>query len=282
MQELPGLEDDGLVTPTVGDWAEDKYRLFWCYAELFATSMKDQWQHRVYVDFFAGPGRARIRGTNRTIPAPPLLALDLKYPFTRYIFSEYQAAKLDALKQRVAKAAPAADAHFVLGDTNANIAQIIKHIPQPSKGSRVLTFCFADPYRLADLKFSTIAALAAARYTDFLVLVPSGMDANRNRMRYLSAKSEMLDTFLGNMSWRDRWPAARRSGQRFSEFVVDEFGRAMSEAGYKYDGISSAHPMISTVRKLPIYHLLMLSNHPLGGDFWEICRSSASRQRKLF
>lgn len=278
MRELPTLEDDGLITPIVGDWAEDKYRLVRCYAELFATAMKDRWPHRVYLDLFAGPGRARIRGKKRIIPAPPLLALDLKYPFTRYVFSEYSPDKLDALKRRVAQASPHADARFVLGDTNSNISEIIQHLPP---GGGVLTFCFADPYRLADLRFSTIVALAKSR-TDFLVLIPSGMDASRNKKVYLQSTSVWLDSFLGNSSWRSRWPAAERRGQRFSDFVVDEFGRAMAELGYQYEGISSAHLMTSTARKLPIYHLLMLSKHPLGNDFWAKCRASAKQQRNLF
>jgi three-Cys-motif partner protein len=282
MRDLPALAPDNLLTPVVGDWAEEKYRLFACYAELFTTSMKGKWQHLVYVDLFAGPGRARIRGTKRIIQAPPLLALNLKYPFTRYIFSDWSAEKIDALRERVESDAPEADTHFICGDTNANVDEIIKLIPAPSRGNKVLTFCFADPYRLADLHFSTIKRLANARYADFLVLVPSGMDASRNRLAYLKAKSNRLDSFLGNSDWRNRWPDAMKRGQRFTEFVVDEFGRAMAGLGYRYEGIGSAHLMSSTARHLPIYHLLMLSTHPLGSDFWEKCRASSSPQRALF
>lgn len=279
MRELPSLADDGLTTPIVGDWTEEKYRLIWCYADIFATSMKAKWQHRIYLDLFAGPGRARIRGTTRIVPAPPLLALNLKYPFTRYIFSEYDSDKLSALRQRAAAVAPNADVQFVSGDTNANVDRILELIPA---SGNVLTFCFADPYRLADLKFSTIEALARLRNIDFLFLIPSGMDANRNRMRYLKAKSEILDSFVGNNTWRDHWPAAKQRNQKFEEFVVDEFGREMAARGYAYGGVGSAHPMISTRRKLLIYHLLMLSRHPLGANFWEKCRASSTSQKRLF
>lgn len=108
------------------------------------------------------------------------------------------------------------------------------------------------------------------------------MDASRNRAVYLQAKSKILDSFLGTSVWRDRWRAAQSGTQRFADFVIDEFGRAMAGLGYKYEGISSAHLISSTKRHLPIYHLLMLSKHPLGADFWEKCRASSSRQGKLF
>jgi hypothetical protein len=36
-QHLPILEDDGLITPDVGLWAEKKYRLVQNYASMFAA-----------------------------------------------------------------------------------------------------------------------------------------------------------------------------------------------------------------------------------------------------
>ncbi len=46
------LEDDGLMTPEVGDYAEEKYRLIGLYAELFAKAMKGKWDSRVYIDLY--------------------------------------------------------------------------------------------------------------------------------------------------------------------------------------------------------------------------------------
>jgi hypothetical protein len=83
---LPALDDDGLETPEVGSWGEDKYRLVRNYAQLFAQSMRGKWECLVYVDLFAGSGRARIRGTSRIVPASPLVVLDNPARFSRYIF----------------------------------------------------------------------------------------------------------------------------------------------------------------------------------------------------
>jgi three-Cys-motif partner protein len=275
------LIDDGLVTPVVGDWAEEKYRLVSCYAEIFATSMKEQWQERVYIDLFAGAGRVRIRGTRRIIAAVPPRVLGLRWPFTRYVFCELDAEKITALEARVAHSTSSA-INFVSGDSNSNAQTIASLIPTATKAGRVLSLCFADPYRLADLSFDTVRLIAQNRRVDFLVLVPSGMDATRNRSLYLAANRQSLDRFLGRPDWRDEWPKAEKKGQRFADFVVDQFGHSMRQIGYRYDGLQNAHLVTSTARRLPIYHLLMLSKHPLGGDFWDKCRKATQPQRKLF
>ena len=85
---LPTLPDDDLRNLDVGSWAERKYRLVGIYATLFSTSMKSKWDHRVYIDLFAGPGRSRIRETNRIIPASPTIALSVQHTFNRYILCD--------------------------------------------------------------------------------------------------------------------------------------------------------------------------------------------------
>jgi hypothetical protein len=75
VKELPDLEDDGLLAPSVGRWGEQKYLHVTNYASVFATSMKAKWDCRIYVDLFAGAGRSRIDGTDRIVEGSPLLAL---------------------------------------------------------------------------------------------------------------------------------------------------------------------------------------------------------------
>ena len=53
------LDEDGLITPNVGIWNEKKYKLVQYYAGIFATSMKNKWDCRTYIDLFAGAGRSK-------------------------------------------------------------------------------------------------------------------------------------------------------------------------------------------------------------------------------
>ena len=92
------VDDDGLMTPEVGGWAETKYRLLALYDELFSTGMKNKWDQRVYVDLYAGGGYSRIQGTSRFLKGSPIIALTVNHPFDKYIFCE---GREDLLAARV-------------------------------------------------------------------------------------------------------------------------------------------------------------------------------------
>ncbi len=77
------LEDDGLHTPEVGSWSDVKYRLISNYAEMFSTSMRKKWDKRVYIDLFAGAGRAAIKDTGEIVETSSLLAMGVTHPFDR-------------------------------------------------------------------------------------------------------------------------------------------------------------------------------------------------------
>ena len=206
------LTDDGLFTPDVGSWGEQKYSLVQNYAQMFTASMKGKWNCRVYIDLFAGSGRARIRDSGRIVNASPLLALDIKSRFDKYIFCEENSIKIGALKERVSKAYPDVDPMFIHGDANKVVDQVLQEIPQHRPDFRVLSFCFADPYKLDNLKFETIRALAK-KYMDFLILIPTGMDAHRNISYYIRPENRKVDAFLGTSSWRDDWHTAELKGR---------------------------------------------------------------------
>jgi three-Cys-motif partner protein len=163
----------------------------------------------------------------------------------------------------------------VVGDSNETIDQVIAHIPRYSSTNRVLTFCFVDPYRVANLKFRTIERLAANRAIDFLVLIPTGMDATRNERQ----QNQLLDEFLGNANWRtDR---AAQPTRQFANFVIEEFAHSMEGLDYRWDGLTSTR-VIRNSRNAPIYHLAFFSKHPRGSDFWKKCQKSTTAQGSIF
>jgi hypothetical protein len=86
MIRADSVPDDGLPTSEVGPWSLQKYRLLDLYNTLFSTGMKHHWDLRVYIDLFSGPGRARVRKTERVVESSPIIALRVPDPFDRYIF----------------------------------------------------------------------------------------------------------------------------------------------------------------------------------------------------
>jgi three-Cys-motif partner protein len=136
------LSDDGLPTPEVGSWVEEKYRLVNLYNRLFSTGMKRKWDLRVYIDLYAGAGRSKIRGTDHILEASPLLALGVPDKFDKYIFCEKNPALIKALQHRVTNQYPETAVSYVQGDCNKKVEEIIREIPahSPQKGL-VLLFC---------------------------------------------------------------------------------------------------------------------------------------------
>lgn len=276
LERLPDLEDDGLITPEVGAWAEFKYRLVSNYATMFASAMKGKWGARVYIDLFAGAGRSKIENSRQIVPASPMLALALPNPFDKYIFCDNEDEKLQALAVRVQRDYPNAAVSYIK-DANDQVNSIIDAIPQHSSTRRVLSFCFADPYKLKNLKFITIKRLSD-KYIDFLILLPTWMDAHRNLVYYIETSSTVIEDFTGANEWRQEWKTAESRGQEFGLFVADLFGRQMKAMKYIYNGLSDMMLVKSTDKNLPLYHLAFFSRHKKGADFWQEAKKYSTDQ----
>jgi three-Cys-motif partner protein len=280
LEKLPILKDDGLATPEVGLWAEYKYRLVWNYAKMFAASMKVKWDSRVYIDLYAGAGRSRIENTKTIVPASPLLAMNILSKFDKYIFCENDKERMQALKARVKRDYPDSDVSFIETDVNKKVEEVISNIPKHYKEFKVLTFCFVDPFNLKNLKFQTIRKLAE-KYIDFLILIPSGMDANRNISHYIDESNTAVEDFTGASQWRDEWRLEEAKGENFGFFFADLFGRQMRTLTYFYEGLTDMAHVRSTEKNLLLYHLAFFSRNELGRKFWKEARKYSDDQLDL-
>ena len=275
--ELPTLTDDGLVTEEIGNWGQEKYRLLSLYAQMFAASMKNKWDCRVYLDLFAGSGRSKIKGTNKVVAGSPLVALGVNPTFDKYVFCEKDPDKLLALKKRVSRDYPNANVDFQPGDANAVIAQILQKIPQYRKDFKVLSFCFVDPYNLKDLAFDTIDRLSKL-FVDFLVLIATDMDAVRNVSKYELPQSNVVERFLGVPHWRAEWRVAKARREGFSSYLMKRFSDQMEARRYIRAPIEETKLVRSTEKNLPLYRLALFSRHQRGKSFWEQAKSYSDNQ----
>jgi three-Cys-motif partner protein len=265
------LRDEDGELPEVGAWAEKKYELLRHYLVLFSTGMRKKWRTRVYVDLFTGAGKAVVKGTTRIVPTSALIALEVPHPFDRYVLCEQHRKKSDALRARAEKVRGSLDVRFVRGDCNDEIEAILAELP-PRGAHDALAVCFADPFALSDLKFQTLRRLAQGRRIDFLVLIPSHMDATRNEALLTRADEKILDEFLGGTEWRARWTArsSEPAAPSFGAFIVSEFSLSMQSLGYlRFDPKDAA---LVDARNVKLYHLALFSKNPRGGDFWKKAR----------
>jgi three-Cys-motif partner protein len=268
IERLKPLNDDGLPTPEIGSWGEEKYRHVQLSASLFIKSMRRKWDALVYLDLFAGAGRSQIRGTGRIVSASPLLVLGMPEAFDKYVFCEGDKNFAEALETRCRRDFPNRKVVIIPGDANASTENIIAEMPRPGRSQKVLGFCFLDPFQMQNLQFLTIKTLSQ-RFMDFLVLIPSSMDANRNEQNYIQPRNKTLEKFVGNADWRSRWGKEKGTGKSFENFVVEEFGRSMHRLRYIDPGLKEALLIRSDEKNLPLYRLALYSKHKLGPKFWK-------------
>jgi three-Cys-motif partner protein len=261
------VSDDGLISPDVGAWTEEKHRLVSLYSTLFSSGMKDKWDKRVYLELYAGAGYSRIRGSSRIIAGSPLLALKVNDPFDKYVFCEENPDKLDALEVRARRVAPDAKVAYIRGDCNERTKEILEQIPQGSTNDTVLSLCFADPFDIS-LKFDTFRALSA-RYIDFSVLLAVYSDANRAYKRYIMEDAPKVDEFLGSKTWRERWRIAEQNAVSFPKFLALEFAASMERLGYLPTPIHKMKRVRSDEKNLPLYYIALFSRRELAHRFWD-------------
>jgi three-Cys-motif partner protein len=271
------VEDDGLVCPIVRRWAEEKYRLLFLYDELFASGMKYKWDRRVYIDLYAGAGYSKIQDTETILKGSPLLALSVSAPFDKYIFCEEDDVLLDALKIRCKRMAPTAVIAYIAGSCDAKVEKICSEIPKPATTNKVLCLCLVDPFDFG-MKFTTIKRLSKV-FTDFVVLLAIGMDANRNYDLYVDGDSPKIDEALGNTEWRERWKERRRT--EFRPFLAAEFSKSMESLGYLHQDMDDMKLVRSDDKNLPLYYLAMFTKHPTGSKFWQDVLKYGTDQSKF-
>ncbi len=276
--EIQGLTDDGLLTPIIKDHSLKKYQAISYYLEIFSKSMKEKWTNRVYIDLFSGAGRSRVEGEGTIVPGSPLLALNLKERFDKYIFCEVGHDLCKVLNQRVSAICESDKFKIIPGDVNQNVEKILKEIPKFGKGNSCLSFCLVDPFRINDIKFKTIKRLAEL-YIDFLVLIPTGFDARRNQEFYLNPEDASVDDFFGDSNWRVEWEIVKATKSKdFALFVLDYFCEKMKELRYLYDGPGDSMRVTIEEKNVLLYHLMLFSRRPLGQQFWSDTKKNINRQ----
>jgi three-Cys-motif partner protein len=273
------VDDDRLPTNDIGPWAEQKYRYVGMYAELFATGMKNKWQHRVYLDLFSGSGYSRVRDTNRVVFGSPMIALSLPDPFDSYVFADENQESLDALRTRVSRLAQPLPVTYIPGDANDKVARVIDTVSKTPTQS-TLSFCFLDPYKL-NIHFDTVRRIADGRAVDFLILLALYVDARRNIQFYAAEDNRTIDMFLGDNQWRPHWRAAELAGDTIVEFLAKEYSTRMKEIGYLPMSIEHMVKIRTQNTNLPLYFLAFFSRHKTGLKFWDEVRKYAPDQLTL-
>ena len=241
--------------------------------------MKYKWDRRIYIDLYAGAGYSRIQDTDRILKGSPILALSVSVPFDKYILCEEDDELREALEIRCKRMAPKADISYVAGSCDDEVEKICAEIPKPSITNKVLCLCVVDPFDFG-MKFATIKRLSKI-FTDFVVLLAIGMDANRNYDHYVDGNSPKIDEALGNTEWRQRWKDLGSRRSEFRQFLALEFSKSMESLGYLHQDLDDMKLVRSDEKNLPLYYLAMFTKHPTGSKFWKDVLKYGTDQSKF-
>lgn len=279
---LGGLEDDGLYTPSIKEHSLRKIRLHNHYVSVFSTAMKDKWPQRAYLGLYSGPGRARVAGTGEIVATSAMSAVQVRYPFTKYIFVDNNAHCITALKARINALGGDHDVSFINEDVSAAVPAIIRRMPPYNSARGLLSFCFVDPFS-AKLNFDVFRALGSRYRMDFLVLLMLGRDLRTNFKRYLQNESNTrIADLIADEGWRREWVERGLQPRDLVRFVLEKFGKAMTPLGYQATTLDqAAEPVRLSHGNVLQYYLVLYSKDRLASKFWRAARDALAEQRSL-
>jgi len=252
---------DGLPVRSSGAWAEEKLYYLRRYLDIFSVGMKNKWGGRLYyVDMFAGPGRCRIRRSEKELDGSPLIALT-EFDFAEYYFFEANPACYQALDARVKKRAPnkLKKVKMIPGDCNDTIDQV----NLPSEG---LGVAFIDPTGIAPISFETVSRLTDHRQLDLIINFSEGMGIRMNLHQYTETDTNALSRFMGSQRWKARYQQSLTSFDQVCSEIAKEYLANLGTLGYI--AVDSDWIPVRTDKNALLYYLLFASKKPKGNDFW--------------
>jgi three-Cys-motif partner protein len=267
--------------PEVGPWARDKLDALARYLDFYTKVMKNQPWRTLYLDAYAGGGRAIVRTGDRPPPrgadlfydAPPIdievrelidgsprIALGVTYPFDRYVLVDSdpeRVAELQALKTEFGDRRTI----NVLKATAADGVDWVTRQPISRKTHRGVAFL--DPFG-ANLNWASVQKLAATGLFEVVVNFALSMAIQRmlpNSGEVPEAWALALDNYFGDRSWFD---AVYEQGGRlfvgnsaekradYSERLLELY-RTKLRAVFGY---VSTPRLIRNTRGAPLYYLI--------------------------
>lgn len=275
----------------VGPWAKEKLDALARYLDFYTKVLKNQHWRTIYLDAFAGGGRAMVRSTppaatssplfaqsgdddvadeeqQELIDGSPRIALAVANPFSRYIFIEpdpVRARELNALK------AEYGDTRSIRILPNTATDGIGWMVSQAINKSTHRGVAFLDPFG-AKLEWSSVQQLADTGL--FEVVVNFGLNMAIQRMLPNSgvipeAWRETLDAYFGTTAWFEEvycepgglfGSTGLEKRADYSERLLELYRQRLKRAF----GHVSAPRLIRSTRGVPLYYLLWAGPHPKG------------------
>ena len=255
--------EDGLPARCIHPESVVKLNVLNYYLEIFCVAMKKTFENRYFVDLFSGPGACYEKKSGKFHSGSPLIALNLKPPFTDYIFVDLDRKTSEILKKRCQSQLGDIfeTIRFLNFDSNKNVDAILEHLEILKSISVILI----DPNGL-DIEYETVKKLAYCNSID-LIINFSIFDLKRNEVNYRKEGSK-ADKFFGTPEWRNVGP----------RYWLNLYKKQLGKLGFVGIETSNEHHItIRTPTGAPIYHLIYASKNKLGLKFWRAAKKRFSK-----
>lgn len=274
----------------VGPWAKEKLEALERYLDFYTKVLKNQRWRTIYVDAFAGGGRALVRAEvaqgNESIPlfetepasdadrselidGSPRVALNVANPFSRYVFIENDPVRCDELE--AVKIEFGTERQIDILGTNAadGIARVTD---KPISKATHRGVAFLDPFG-ANLEWASIEKLAATGIFEVVVNFALSMAIQRmlpNSGVIPDAWAKTLDAYFGSRAWFEEVYCERNGGlfntsgfekrEDYADRLLQLY-RARLKTAF---GHVSTPRMIRNSKGAPLYYLLWAGPHSKG------------------
>lgn len=281
------MTDDSIRPAEVGPWANEKLSALEAYLNYYTTRLKNQTQWTtIYLDAFAGGGKAVLRKKRKYpttqgelweeapaaeqvefVRGSPRRALEIKYPFTSYIFIDADPARVAMLTELKTEFGGSRRITIREGAADGQIEWVLSHKPDLRRHRGV---AFLDPFG-AHLSWDSVKALAHTRLFEVIINFPLHMCLTRLMTKNAEIRATwraQLDNFLPP-GWYDQVYESTQNilGDEDVRKRPDHLERLL--AWYREElrsafGFVSEPRLIRNTKGGPLYYLLWAGPHQAG------------------
>lgn len=294
----------------VGPWAQEKLEKLAKYLHAYATILAKQkeegkFKGYVYVDAFAGAGRAKVRDAagssdagslllgldalsgddveaRELLDGSPRVALRVEPAFTAYVFLEKSRNRITQLEKLQAEF-KGRRITIQGGDCNTYLRETLV---KGADWTRWRAVVFLDPFGM-QVPWSTLEALGATGGIEIILNLPIGMAIQRLLKRtgtFTDEERRRLDLYFGDVSWypllyeeaTDLFGERRIAKQETAERRL--LGWYRERLKRAFGGVSEAY-LVTNTKGAHLYYLLWAGRNQTGLKIANYVLSSGRKLR---
>lgn len=271
------FSDDGFVVTAAEPWIKEKTSVIAQYLQSYTNLHTGKVNELIFVDLFAGNGLYSLGARNELFAAPPLLALSLDLPITRYIFCAQSQEQLNILKIRVNKYFRGKNVLLLLGKPDELVSSLSHYVPVNQPNLKASVFCLADSFSF-DLSFEAVQKLADLHF-NFLIPFCFALNDKLNYRFYLRDSRTRLVSYL-TKEGVDLVEQGVGNNRTFYKRLVQQYQTNMLALGYNLS--LSTHKADSGLMELPSYHFGFFSKEFSTQSIRQTVEAASHTQFELF